>query len=236
MRINNSEVKNYMTLKFAFNGIRIIDNSLDPVEWELSVNMVGVDVLEASQERIQELGSMAYQKVYYWLDSIMPGIVIVDVADEMGVNIANYVENMMMYCPGEPTDDVLIQLIHAKCTAIAGPHLRIGEMVLSSSDTSASYTYAGPDSFGQPSLPKKTGDYMEQESMYSVPWWDRPDGFCFEFIRIEGDDETPLDELYGDVIDPLKEFEKSFNHRKLELIPNEPAEIIHVEKWKPRKV
>jgi len=238
MKISNSEVKNYMTMKFNFGGVRFYENMLNPVEWELSVNVVGVDVEGDTKNAIRELGSLAYQKIYFWLDSNLTNVVVCDVNEEMGFNVCNVVDNMMMYCPGEPTDDLIIQLLHAKLTSLAGKNLFIGEMTLSSTDTSASYTFCGPDKYQGQVLPKKTADYVSYEALHKIPWWARDDGYCFEFLRLDPDDTTPLEIMFKDIEDPMKRFEKSLIDGYDEVYQTEtkPAEIIQVERWHPKTV
>jgi hypothetical protein len=141
-----------------------------------------------------------------------------------------------MYCPDNPSDDLLIQLLHAKISALAKPNLMVGEIHLKGSDTALQYTF--DNSEDGCTLPLTTTDYYPEGTARDVePWWARDDGFCFEFIRPEGNTQTD-EELFGDITDPMDEFERVISEVSETHIGvvKEPAKIVQVEKWKPKKV
>lgn len=161
---------------------------------------------------------------------------MVDVNKEDDLYIANLSSNIMMYCPSFANDDVIVQVIHSKLAALAGDELIIGEIHLKGSDTALQYTFDCPD--GQYMLPETTAEYYtEGVARDPIPWWARDDGFSFEFIRPK-DSELSNEELFADVIDPLDEFYKAVTDSEDTpiSITKEPAKIVQVEKWKPRKV
>jgi len=227
-----------MTLTYSFTGIRVFDNLLTPVDWELSVDMVATMKPGKEREDLEYNASVTYQKIYFWLDTNLPNIVVVDVNNETDLYISNLSSNIMMYCPSIPADDVIIQLLHSKLVSLSGEDLVIGEMQLKGSDTSLKYTFDCAD--GEYMLPTTVAEYYPEGTARDVkPWWTRDDGFCFEFIRPT---DTDLDdsELFGDILDPLDEFYKwvkeSDNEDSPAGITKEPAKIVQVEKWKPKIV
>lgn len=228
-------IRNYMTLEYDFSGIRIQESALTPVDWKLSVDLVALEK-NRKKEEVEYQASITYQKIYYWLDTNMPNIVMVDVGNSDDLFIANLSTNIMMYCPGNPGDDLIIQLLHAKISALADPDLVVGEIRLKGSDTSLQYTF-GSNEGEESELPTNTADYYTVgEPRHQVPWWYRKDGFCFEFVVHP--EPSINEELSKNIVDPLDEFEKlvqSIPETHLGVV-KEPAKIVQVEKWKPKKV
>ena len=229
-------IKSHMTLEYDFTGIRIQDGSLTPVDWKLTVDLVAVGKKKKAKEEIEYDAGITYQKIYFWLDTNLPNIVVVDVCNEDDLYIANLSTNIMMYCPDSPSDDMLIQLLHAKISSLANPDLIVGEIHLKGSDTSLQYTYDCPDSGYL--LPGITADYYTEGTTRDVePWWFRDDGFCFEFVRPE-DNKLTDEELFKDISDPMDEFRRIMSEvsdMHIGLV-REPARIVQVEKWKPKTV
>lgn len=226
-----------MTLNFEFAGTRILEKYVLPVEWILKVNLVAVDYgTNRSNKEMQAASSIAYQKLHFWLETCLPDIVLVDTANEIGMDIVSKIDNIMMHCPGDPTDDLLVRLIHSKMSTIAAENILIKEVYLESSDNTASYTFSLTDSGYD--LPTEVRKYTELSSLYSTPWWERRDGFSFEFLAPPGSDLEP-EEIFKNVSDPLQEFENallSAAGNVNDAISTEPAEIIQIEKWKPKIV
>lgn len=231
-------IKNHMTLEYQFSGIRIHTGYMVPVDWSLSVMLIATDKKGKTKEEIENRAGITYQKLHYWLDTNLPNIVMVDVGDETDLYIANLSANIMMYCPGAAGDDMIIRLLHSKLTALAHPELVVAEISLKGSDSSLQYTYDCED--GNYSLPLTTEEYYtEGKARNSEPWWTRNDGFCFEFIHpVDENGEDIVDEsVFEGVIDPMDEFHKLFLEKTEDIsIPKEPAKIVQVEKWKPKKV
>lgn len=229
-------IRNYMTMNYEFAGIRVQEGFLTPVDWNVSVNLVISAKKLKTKEDIEYRASVVYQKLYFWLDTNLPSVVMVDVNSEDDLYLANLSSNIMMYCPGNPGDDLIIRLIHSKLTALAGNDMQIGEIRLKASDTSLQYTFDCPD--GEYDLPATTTEYYtEGVCRDSEPWWTRNDGFCFEFVK-PADLEATDEEIFAGIVDPMDEFERAVSEMSDTHIGmvREPARIIQVEKWKPRKV
>lgn len=228
-------IKSYMTLEYDFTGIRIQECQLTPVDWKLSVDLVAFSKKGKTKEESETNASITYQKIYYWLDTNLPYIVAVDVGKEDDLYMANLSSNIMMYCPGNPGDDMLIQLLHAKISALAGPDLIVGEIRLKGSDTNLQYTFDCAD--GDYALPASTEEYYtESKTRDDIPWWMRDDGFCFEFVKPI--DDVAAEDLFKEIVDPMDEFRRLVAEMSDSHIGfvREPAKIVKVEKWKPRTV
>jgi hypothetical protein len=225
-----------MTLEYDFSGIRLQEGSLTPVDWKLTVDLVATGKKGKAREEVEYDASITYQKIYFWLDTNLPNIIAVDVNSEDDLYLANLATNIMMYCPGIPSDDLLTQLLHSKISILAGTDLLVGEIHLKGSDSTLHYTFDCSD--GLYILPRTTAEYYpESATRDTIPWWMRNDGFCFEFARPEDNTQTD-EELFGGITDPLEEFHRimaEVSDSHIGLI-KEPAKIIQVEKWKPRKV
>jgi hypothetical protein len=236
MKRGKQVIRSYMTLEYEFTGIRLQEGYLTPVDWILTVNLIASVKKGKSKADAEYKANMAYQKIYFWLDTNLPSIVFVDVNDEDDLYVANLSSNITMYCPGNPGDDMIVQLLHSKLSALAGNELEVGEIHLKGSDTSLQYTFDCPELDYQ--LPTTTAEYYTEGTVRDeIPWWSRNDGFCFEFIR-PADTELSDAELFKDIMDPMNDFDRIVTEMADSQIGivKEPAKIVQVEKWKPRKV
>jgi hypothetical protein len=236
MKRGKQVIRSYMTLEYVFTGIRLRECSLTPVDWALTINLIAQGRKGRTQQESEFKAGIAYQRLYFWLDTNLPNTIMVDVNKEDDLYIANLSSNIMMYCPGNPGDDIIIQLLHSKLSVLAGDELSIGEIHLSGSDTSIQYTFDSQD--GIYGLPITTTEYYpEGIARDEIPWWSRNDGFCFEFIR-PADVKITDEELFKDISDPMDEFERKMiemSDTHIGLV-KEPARIVQVEKWKPKTI
>ena len=226
-----------MTLEFSFSGIRIQESNLTPVDWHLTVNIIAPIKRGKSKEEAEARAGLVYQRLYFWLDANLHNSVMVDVGNEDDLYIANLSSNIAMYCPGNPSDDLIIQLIHSKLSQLADKELVIGEIHLKGNDTSLQYTYdCSEEGYA---LPQTTEYYTEGVARDTIPWWARNDGFCFEFIKPEGSELT-AEELFANIVDPMDNFERviaEMSAAHVTLVKDkEPAKIVQMEKWQPKKV
>lgn len=236
MRKGKHLIKSHMTLEYDFTGIRIQEGALTPVDWNLTVKLIAPDKKTRTKEESEYKANVTFQKLYFWLDTNLPNIVIADVNSEDDLYIANLSSNVMMYCPDVTADDVIIQLIHAKLATLSDGELIVGEAILKGSDTPISYTF---DATGDYDLPTTTAEYYKEGTARDeIAWWFRNDGFCFEFIRPTGTEIADA-ELFNNIVDPMDEFNRVISEMAIESQPvalKEPARIVQIEKWKPRTV
>lgn len=236
MIVGKHRIKNHMSMEYDFTGIRLLNGTLAPVDWHISVDLVALEKKGKSIDDAEYNASIAYQKLFFWLDTNLPNMIAVDVSDENDLFLANLSSNIMMYCPSEPYDDVIAQLIHSKLCALADNSLLVGELRIKASDMTVQYAYDATE-VGY-NLPVTTEEYYtEGKARDKEPWWMRNDGFSFEFIRPE-DTTISDEELYRGIIDPMDEFDKIMKEaadRYLGAV-REPAKIVQIEKWKPKMV
>lgn len=235
MIFGKHRIKNHMTMEYTFTGIRLLNSSLIPVDWHITVQLAALDKKGKTLEDTEFAATNAYQRIYFWLETNLPDVIMVDVSDEDDLYIANLSSNIMLYSPAPPHDDVLAQLLHSKIAILAGEGLIVGAVTVKASDVTVQYTF-DPSDTGY-TLPTTTAEYYnEGKARDELPWWLRADGFSFEFIR--PDDITITDEeLYKDIVDPMVEFDKLMEETSERNIGDrEPARIVQVEKWKPKKV
>lgn len=236
MKRGKQVIRSYMALEYGFTGMRLQEGHLTPVDWTLTVNLIALLKKGKSKSETEYKASVIYQKLYFWLETNLPGIIFVDVSDEDDLYIANLSSNITMYCPGNPGDDMIIQLLHSKLSTLSGDELEVGEINLRGSDTSLQYTFDCSDD--DYSLPATVAEYYTEGSTRDVmPWWARDDGFCFEFVRPE-ESELTDEELFADIVDPMDDFDRimaEMVNSQISIV-KEPARIVQVEKWKPRKM
>ena len=238
MQVGKHRIKNHMSMEYAFTGIRVLDSALIPVDWKISIDLVAIGKKQKlSIEELEFNATIAYQKLFFWLETNLPNIIAVDVTNEDDLYIANLSANIMMYCPVSPYDDVIVQLIHSKLSALATSDLLVGEIRIKASDMTVQYSF-DIDSTGY-DLPTTTEEYyIDGNAKDVLPWWMRNDGFSFEFTRPAETDLTD-EEIFKDLVDPMTEFYKFIEEASTESTigsVREPAPIVQVEKWKPKKV
>ena len=167
MTVGRHQIRSHMTLEYEFSGIRIHGDNLIPVDWKLTVNLIAPQKKKSTREESEYIAGLTYQRLYFWLESNLPDIIIVDTHNEPGMFIANTAANIMMYCPDEPFDEMIIQLLHYKLTALSDKTLVVGEVHLKGSDVTAGYSYDCVD--GEYSLPAAVSEYMEGVTMHQNP-------------------------------------------------------------------
>lgn len=235
-------IKSYMTLEYGFSGIRIQESVLTPVDWALHVSLVAGAKKGKTKSDVELAATIAYQKIYFWLDTNLHNILVVDVGNENDLYLACLSSNIAMFCPDNPHDDLLVQLLHAKLTSLAGTDLVVGEIKLRGSDTNLEYTFDEPEDGYE--LPATSAEYYtEGITKDTLPWWFRDDGFCFEFVKpLQDADKEGYEQIkeeFPDMQDPMDEFRRVISEMNTDAtvgMVKEPARIVQVEKWKPKKV
>lgn len=201
----------YISFDHTFKGISIRHSQLIPNTWTLTVKMAG-DGDGALNE--------VYSKIQYWLNYVLDDVVAVNAHDAEDMAIANSVSNTPLHCPGYPGDNILVQLFHAKLSALAGNLAAMGPIELVSDVMGVKYTYDCDDDY---SLPETNSHPDNQVQL--VPWWSRDDGFCFDSLPDE-QNEDPMDEYYRTIESLIEQSSET----------KEPAKIINLATWTPRVV
>lgn len=239
MKIGKNIVKNYMTLKYQFSGARLQETVITPVDWELEIKIASLERKNKNKSDLTDNVDISYQKIYFWLDTNLPKCIMVNATDPDDLYISNLIGNVVMHCPGNPGDDLIVQLLHSKLYVLSGPDLFIGEISLFGSDLSIKYTFDTQHNVYL--LPESTKDYFGDIGVIAkenTPWWARDDGFCFDFLK-PADSDIPDEEIYKNIVDPMDEFYNIISELSSEnktSLSEEPAKIIRLDKWKPKKV
>jgi hypothetical protein len=115
---------------------------------------------------------------------------------------------------------------------LANDKLIVGEIKLRASDSAVQYTYDSSSNMFE--LPT-TVDYFPGIIRDDTPWWLRDDGFCFEFVKPATEESTA--DWFKDIEDPMDNFYRMIESSiaKVDII-KEPAKIVKIEKWKPKKI
>lgn len=234
--IGKHRIRSFLTLEYDFSGIRIVERELIPVHWSLTINLVPSQKKRKNLEEIAQKAELTYQRLYFWLESVLSNVIVVNTTNTLGMTIAATSSNVMMMCPDEPYDEVIVEMLHSKLTALSSGNMLIGEIHLKGDDVTASYNFDCPD--GEYNLPQTVKDYISIPSKYNSPWWMRNDGFCFEFLKPEEQKEVPDEKYFGNIRDPMLDFDSTMKELSgIDSFPiEEQATIIQVERWKPRKV
>lgn len=214
-------VSRYMILCEEFTGVRYLEDTLHANTWQLEADLVVVS--DKLRKDYMRRGTETYQNITFWIENVLNGSLFINASDEEKLDFSACMDNAPVYCPGEPTDDLLIRLFRAKLTAIAGSNMMVGQVRLKCK--SMNVRYVENDDKGSP-LPALVADYVTRESLHTVPWWNRQDGFSMEMLRWL-DDESPLSEFYADIEDPLDYASEMFGGKK-------EADIIEMS-WTPKK-
>lgn len=150
--------------EFTFIGIKIIDYTLIPVEWTLELYMLGDD---SKVERTK----IVFQKIVFWIDSLLNGIVALNANDDFSLLLASETENSVMSFPDIPTEDVMIQMIYEKLKMLSEGCLIFEQIKLYCNDSDVTYSFR-PDSNDRTTLPDIS--YMQlTETKFKEPWWKR---------------------------------------------------------------
>lgn len=220
-----------MTYEHKFMGIRYSDEKLIPCEWTLTVNMAGPEVLDRTDiEEQTKSSSVMYQKLIFWMESALDECLVScigEVADVGGFY------NVKVMLPGVvPSDDVFMQTIHSKLSAIAGEDMTIAHMTLFSSDTKTTYNYHHSGEYDLPPQEEFLGDY----AYHDKPWWERADVDTFDIPK----DHAQIDEIMNgrNALDDFEDHIVSvmYGDGMMADVEETAAEIIPVERWQPRKV
>ena len=237
MIVGKQRVNSFMTLDYEFMGTRLMDGSITPVQWTISMDMVVPEKKTGNKVDNEYNATVAFQKISFFLDTNLQNIVIANVTCNEDMLLANNSTNITMYCPGEPFDDLIVRLLHSKLSMLVVDDIIIGDIRIKSSDMSVSYTYNVAT--GDYNLPETVLDYIDRPciSRDTLPWWSRDDGFCFEFLSpMPAAGAAPNLDLFKDVVDPIDEFYRIIAETMDDETEKEPASIVKVDRWKPKKI
>lgn len=229
-------IKSYMNMEYSFSAMRLDNKQLIPVDWTMTITLIAPNKKSKSKKDIEVNATLAYRKIHFWLDTNVHNSIFVDVTNADDVYVTDYLENISIFCPAAPTDDLIAKLFHSKISKLAGSDLIVSEISIKGTDSTINYIYDCED--GNYELPLDTSYYVSGTARDALPWWDRDDGFSFEFIYPVGENGEEINDpsVFEGFIDPMVEFYKLILENASASVIHEPAKIVQMEKWKPRKV
>jgi hypothetical protein len=205
----------FVSFKTTIGAMRVIDRELQNISINLKLDVVdGVGVSRDDPKALFK-SQVAMIKMRYWLSEILEGSLIFNRDNEWAVDIFFSSEgnrgasNNLVILPGEPTEDILVQILQSKLSALGGGHLLIGNLDLEISDGHGlSFTYVGQGEDELPAMDEWIGDH----TYFSKPWWARDDAST---IDITPDEDSDLGEA--------QDFAYSLNFLADQLVPSNDA-------------
>lgn len=237
----NCDVEAYMTLEHKLWGVRVLDGKFSIGQWQLVINFAGIDNPDADPETHQIQLAATYQKLNYWLEYFLDSALFVNAAKEelTGPLCELALENSTLLLPGDPTDDLIIRVLHSKISVLAGEFLLIGKISLKCTDTASTFNYTNNASGYK--LP--CANYVGDSPVHLLPWWERDDIDTYDY-NFDDLDEGTLEEARKDLNTGyiLQEIVNDI-YRTLspdeDVRPGSIAEIISIDdtnKWTPKEV
>lgn len=220
----------YTTINSDITCVKYYNNMFLSSEYQIGATIA------YNPDYTEEEINFEVNKLKYWLEETLTDCLIVDATDEMGAKIGLLSTNSLLHCPGVPDDALIAHILQRKCRAITSSALTFLSFKLTGSDTNTTTHFAAdelPDSDVLPNDPS----YAAISVYGDAPWWKRPDGFCYEFMELEG---KTFEEAYGDIteFDILTEFEESYNIVNDLNSEATETEVLKpsISSWKPKKV
>jgi hypothetical protein len=196
-------------LSHSFSAIRIIEETLIPTNWKVSIEIIGEKSINSFDFQL------GLEKIKFWFMNMINQAIIFSADNEFAFkSLLDTSTNWPVSCPSTPTDDVLALVWHAKCSALAKDAFYIGNIkVTSDTANNLSFIFVGDS---EPDLPTSK-DWFQGPSYFSEPWWNRDDSSTFDLDPVEGADLNEKPDCF---------FSLDFLKEKLEIEPKMPAEII----------
>lgn len=179
MQFPGEEYKASVVLPHKFNAIRAFGGQLHSTSFELKIQCTPTDAEKRTLMLVEEKAHEAMQRLNFWWDTILTDCIMIDTSSEIFPDILGAVENTSMFCPGLPTDHLLVELLHAKLSAITKGMFDVHAISLTSSDTNyAETSYRKMDGYSLPGI-----EYFPDEALHKVPWWERDTIEVCEFAK-----------------------------------------------------
>lgn len=179
MYFPDEQYRSSVTLPYEFNAIRVFNSEMHPTTFNLKICCTASHEAHRNQTQIHEKSQEGMQRLNFWLETILSDVIIMDVSGPIFADIASVVDNTTMFCPGPPTDHMLVELLHSKISAITRGMFDIHALSLTSSDTSyVETTFRDVDGYELPSI-----SYFPEDTLHPAPWWTRDTIEVCEFAK-----------------------------------------------------
>lgn len=220
MRLTTDDVNTYIIMQQSFSAIRVMNDNLSPVMFELEVTLISDMRAGKTPEESSMLAGIGFRKLKTWLEIVLSGILIVKAGADLADVLLDETENTVMLTPDEPDDVIIAALLLTKMQAIAEGQLVVDSVSLSSSDTGFTKRIMRNQAIKLPGI-----EYLGVEAIHNKPWWLRD---TIETIDYPKDSAT--EEYFAEISvrDPLKELDR-------ELRGDQEADVISLDTWKTEK-
>ena len=184
----------FVSFKTSVNAIRVIDRELLSASIRLRMDIANQDV-DTTQDSVFR-SQVAMAKMRYWLDECLSNSVMFSRDNDWAVNtfLSTSPENLgtsnpVTILPGDPTEDLLVQVIQSKLQSLVGSSMTIGNVELEIEDGHGlMFTYVGD---GELELPTNE-EWVGEHCYFGRPWWCRDDASTMDIIAGEDDDVEDL--------------------------------------------
>lgn len=217
-----------IVLKHKFSAVRVFDYSLSPTNFELQVHCCVPNQFSPNSHSAKDRAAVSLQVLKLWMQNMLEEVTILNPTNEMGEFLLAISENKVMTTPGEPDDNILVQVLCHKISTITKGHIELQKIVLVSTDTDDTEQHLIITNDYVSTLPDI--NYMEEKAVHSIPWWERASIDISDIYAESLSDDVVEEILNSD--DVLQEYEdtliKELNSLKID---QDEAEIIE-DVWK----
>ena len=155
----------------SFWCIRVIDDSFTPISCNITSDIYPSLDLDSDDFKF------AIEKLNFFFNNVLNNAIFVQAGNEKTTNLLTGVENNIVLCPTDPTDQYLTVLLHRKMMALANGAFDTGIVDLRSEPNDGVYvTYTGEEPDILPTIEKWVPDTVFKEA-----WWDRNDSSTIDY-------------------------------------------------------
>lgn len=169
----------FITLNLETKIIRIVENTLIPSRLNIRADV-------SPREDITDVQlTHSMQKIKFWYEHIVSKSLAFDIGNDAAIGMIfdetgkNRSTNMIMFTPGDPTDELLAALFQSKMSALSNGMINFGLCeVKSDNHLGLAFTFVGE---GTKVLPPMK-EWIGERSYFEKPWWERNDSSTLDVI------------------------------------------------------
>lgn len=190
----------YLHYKTDFKATRIIDAVLYPTNFTLESD-VWFDMDNVPAEDRDYTLNLILMKIDFFYKNIIDNSIMFGDLNEWAIpslldNNTPRVDNILVRCPFQPSDDHLAMLFQSKMNALGNGNLVFGAVTVSSDNSRGlSFTFVGDGAYCLPDI----SEWIGERSFFENPWWDRNDSSSMDIVPKEDDDLTIKPEFAFDL-------------------------------------
>lgn len=176
-----NEAETYFHFTFTVSLTRFMGKMLLPSKLKVKL---GLEIIN------DEGMELALRKVNHWIENHLTNCVAVASRNEVGFDAllngaVPRLDNTIMITPNDPSDHHLMFILQSKIEAIADGAFVVPTVEIESNNAEGlTVTYIGDGSGELPGME----DWLEGQSWFTVPWWERDDISMVDTTAPEGTD------------------------------------------------